>query len=118
MQGTDARDSSLRSYFVYMMTNRSGTLYTGFTNHLQRRILEHRAGLGAFTNKYRLVKLVYFEVFDDPYLTIAREKQIKGWTREKKLALIRTQNSAMKDLAPQLFGWRPAQFSVPRRRSE
>ena len=91
-----------RSYFVYIMTNRSGTLYTGFTNHLQRRILEHRAGLGAFTNKYRLVKLVYFEVFDDPYLTIAREKQIKGWLRKRKTALIESLNPAWEDLAE---GW-------------
>ncbi len=106
----------MRSYFVYMMTNRSGTLYTGITNYLQRRILEHRSRLGAFTNRYRLVKLVYFEVFDGAYAAIAREKQIKGWTRERKLSLIRTQNPAMRDLAPQLFGWRAGQFSVTRRR--
>ena len=52
----------MRSYYVYVMGNRSGTLYIGVTNNLQRRILEHRAGLGGFTRKYRLVKLLYYEV--------------------------------------------------------
>src|SRR5439155_5311216 len=96
----------MRSYYVYIMGNRSGTLYIGVTNDLERRILEHRAGLGRFTEKYRLVKLLYYEVTDDVYAAICQEKQLKGWLREKKLALIRSQNPAMKDLAPELFGWR------------
>ena len=100
----------MRSYYVYIMTNRSGTLYTGVTNDLQRRILEHREGLGGFTGKYRLVKLVYYEVADSAYAAISREKQIKGWTREKKLGLARGRKPGLKDLAPQLFGWRAGQF--------
>ena len=67
----------MRSYYVYIMTNRSGTLYTGVTNDLQRRILEHREGLGGFTGKYRLVKLVYYEVADSAYAAISREKEIR-----------------------------------------
>ena len=108
----------MRSYYVYVMGNQSGTLYIGVTNHLQRRILEHRAGLGRFTGKYRLVKLLYFEVTDDVKAAISGEKQLKGWLREKKLALIRSENPAMKDLAPQLFWWRAAQFGIPRRRTQ
>lgn len=107
----------MRSYYIYPMTNRSGTLYTGVTNNLERRTLKHRHGLAAFTGKYRLVKLVYFEVGDDPYGAISREKEIKGWSRGRKLALVRQQNRAMKDLAPQLFGWRAAQFPVAGRTS-
>ena len=106
------------NFFVYILTNKNGTtLYIGVTNDLERRILEHRAGLGRFTEKYRLVKLLYYEVTGDVYAAICREKQLKGWLREKKLALIRSQNPAMKDLAPELCGWRAGQFSVPRRRS-
>lgn len=107
----------MRSYYVYMMTNRSGTLYTGITNNLPRRVWEHRQGLGGFTAKYRLVKLVCYEATEDVWAAIRREKQIKGWTRARKLALIRETNPAMKDLAPELFGWRAGQFSVARRSS-
>ena len=92
------------------MGNRSGTLHVGVTNNLQRRILEHRAGVGGFTGKYRLVKLLYYEVTDSVYAAISREKQLKGWLRKKKLALISSENPALKDLAAQLFGLRAAQF--------
>jgi putative endonuclease len=105
----------MRRFYVYIMTNRSGTLYVGVTNNLQRRLSEHRRSLGSFTSRYRLVKLIYYEATEGPYAAITRERQIKGWTREKKLALIRTENPAMKDLAPQLFGWRAGQFSIARR---
>ena len=108
----------MRKYHVYVMGNQSGTLYIGVTNHLQRRLLEHRAGLGRFTGKYRLVKLLYFEVIDEVNAAISREKQLKGWLREKKLVLIRSENPAMNDLAPGLFDWRAAQFGVPRRRPQ
>ncbi len=102
----------MRSYYVYVMTNRSGTLYTGFSNNLERRVGEHRESMSAFTSRYRLVKLVFYEVTEDVWAAIRREKEIKGWTRAKKLALIRERNPAMRDLAPQLFGWRAGQFSV------
>ena len=106
-----------RSFYVYVITNRSGMLYVGVTNDLQRRLGEHRSGLGAFTGRYRLVKLVYYELADDPHTAIVREKQIKGWTRAKKLKLVRSTNPALKDLAPELFGWRAGQFCVTGRTS-
>ena len=109
----------MRSFYVYIMTNRSGTLYVGVTNDLQRRLLEHRVGNGSsFTARYRLVKLIHYEVAEGPHAAITREKEIKGWTREKKLALVRSDNPALKDLAPELFGLRAGQFSVTKRPSE
>ncbi|MEX1158469.1 MAG: GIY-YIG nuclease family protein [Thermomicrobiales bacterium] len=84
-------------YYVYIATNRQGTLYTGVTNDPERRIGQHRSGQSQFTAAYRIGKLIYAEVTDDVWAAIQREKQIKGWTREKKLALIRTVNPAMKD---------------------
>jgi putative endonuclease len=77
-------------YYVYILTNRRGTLYTGVTNDLERRLTEHRAGKCGFTARYRIGKLIYFETTDDVWAAIGREKQIKGWLREKKFALIRT----------------------------
>jgi putative endonuclease len=69
-----------REYCVYIMTNAHNTvIYTGVTNHLARRVYEHRNGLGGiFTKKYNVVKLVYYEVTDNVYAALAREKQIKG----------------------------------------
>ena len=73
-----------RSYYVYIMTNRSKTLYAGVTGHLQRRIFEHKQGIkGEFAARYRVDRLVYFESFDDIRTAIAREKQIKGLLRIK-----------------------------------
>jgi putative endonuclease len=109
------RDSEMRSYYVCIMMNRSGMPYTGFSNNLERRTAEHRAGVRGFTSRYRLVKLVYYEVTDDVWAAIRREKEIKGLTRAKKMALVRSQNPAMKDLAPELFGWRGTQFCVTSR---
>ena len=81
--------TSRKAFFVYIMTNRSKTLYTGVTNSLVRRVREHKArsGLG-FAVKYRVDRLVYFERFQDVRDAIEREKQIKGWLRSKKIALI------------------------------
>ena len=89
-----------RSYSVYILNNRGGTLYIGVTNDLRRRLEEHRAGKCRFTATYRIGKLVYFEVTDDPYAAVSRERELKGWTRERKLALIRTMNRPLRDLAP------------------
>jgi putative endonuclease len=87
-------------YFVYIMTNKSGTLYTGVTNNLERRIYEHKHHLvNGFTKKYRIGKLVYFEETNDINAAISREKQIKGWLRKKKIALIESMNPGWKDLA-------------------
>ena len=87
-------------YFVYIMTNKSGTLYTGVTNNLERRIYEHKQHLvKGFTHKYKINKLVYFEETNDIHAAISREKQIKGWLRKKKIALIESINPGWKDLS-------------------
>ena len=94
----------MKQYFVYILTNkRNGTLYTGVTNNLARRVYEHKHKLlDGFTSKYGLRRLVYYEVFDDIRPAIAREKQIKGWLRVKKLALIESKNPHWDDLAEAL----------------
>jgi putative endonuclease len=94
-----------RSYFVYILTNRNRTLYVGVTNHLPRRIYEHRSGeILGFTSKYKIHRLVYFEDLDDVGQAIAREKEIKGWLRSRKIQLIESVNSRWKDLSLQ---WLP-----------
>ena len=93
-----------RRYYVYMMTNKSRTLYTGVTNDLQRRVFEHKSKLMVgFTRKYNLTRLVYYEVADDVLAAISREKQIKGWLRAKKVALIQSVNPEWKDLSGEVF---------------
>lgn len=89
-----------RQYCVYIMTNVHNTvLYTGVTNQLARRVYEHKNGLGGiFTKKYNVVKLVYYEVTDNVYAALVREKQIKGGSRKKKLGLIGSMNTEWKDL--------------------
>lgn len=89
-----------REYCVYIMTNAHNTvLYTGVTNHLARRVYEHKNGQGGiFTKKYNIVKLVYYEVTDDVNSALAREKQIKGGSRKKKESLIKSMNAEWKDL--------------------
>lgn len=83
----------MRQYFVYIMTNRSRTLYTGMTNDLERRVEEHRSKLvPGFTSKYNITQLVYWEEYKDVRDAIAREKEIKGWLRSKKIALIESIN--------------------------
>ena len=90
----------MKQYYVYIMTNRSKTLYIGVTNNLQRRMYEHKHHLMAgFTNKYDLTRLVYFEETSDVNIAIAREKQIKGWLRAKKVALIESMNPDWRDLS-------------------
>ena len=90
----------MRQYYVYLMTNKSGTLYTGVTNDPARRVYEHKTGLvRGFTSKYRIDRLVYFEVTTDVRSAIAREKQIKGWLRSRKVALIESANPNWHDLS-------------------
>ncbi|MBI3665869.1 MAG: GIY-YIG nuclease family protein [Acidobacteria bacterium] len=92
-----ARD---RLYYVYLLASRSRVLYTGITNNLERRWREHRLGVReGFTKRYRIHRLVFFECFHDVRDAIAREKQIKAWRREKKVALIEAQNPTWEDLA-------------------
>ncbi len=97
-------------YFVYIMTNRSMTLYTGVTNNLMRRVREHKTGIGSrFTAKYKLDRLVYFERFEDVHNAIEREKRIKGWLRIKKIALIVSMNPSWKDLSEEWHERHPYQ---------
>lgn len=91
-------------YYVYIMASRSRTLYTGVTNDLERRVYEHKKKLvPGFTAKYNIERLVYFEVTEDVHTAISREKQIKGWTRSKKLALIGSSNPTWNDLSASWF---------------
>ncbi|MFZ6021141.1 MAG: GIY-YIG nuclease family protein [Chloroflexota bacterium] len=91
-------------YFVYILTNAYNTvLYTGVTNDLVRRVSEHQRGTGSgFTSRYRIHKLVYFEITESVESAISREKQIKGWSRSKKIALIESVNPEWKDLSDDL----------------
>ncbi len=91
-----------RQFWVYILTSSSGNaMYIGVTNSLERRIWEHRNGLGSeFTKKYRIARLVYAEEYDNPGEAIAREKQLKGWRRERKNELVRSINAEWCDLMP------------------
>lgn len=90
-----------RNYYVYMMTNKNRTvLYTGVSNSLERRVWQHKNGtVPGFTKQFNCTLLVYLEEFTEVTDAIAREKQIKGWTRAKKEALIATKNPMWADLA-------------------
>ena len=93
----------MREYYVYMMASYSRTLYTGMTNNLARRVAEHKGGHGSgFTSKYKVTRLVYYESTNDVHVAIEREKRIKSWRREKKVALIEAMNPAWNDLSE---GW-------------
>ena len=94
-----------KQFCVYVMTNKHNTvLYTGVTNDLQRRVLEHKSGKGSkFTTKYNINKLVFFEVTDDINTAITREKQIKAGSRQKKIDLIKSMNPKWKDLFDEYF---------------
>jgi putative endonuclease len=93
-----------KSYVVYIMSNESKMLYVGVTNDLQKRVFQHKSKLiPGFTKKYNLYKLVYFEIFADIRAAITREKEIKGWLRSKKVALITAKNPQWNDLAENWF---------------
>jgi putative endonuclease len=92
-------------YHVYIMASASGVLYTGITNFLERRVTQHKAKLcPGFTAAHDVTRLVYFEPFTDVRAAISREKQIKNWRREKKLALIRALNPTFYDLSADFPG--------------
>ena len=94
-----------RQYYVYIMTNRSNkVLYTGVTSDLKRRIYEHKEKklAAAFTTKYSITKLVYYEVFQDTENAILREKQLKAGSRQKKVDLVNSTNRAWRDLYEEL----------------
>jgi putative endonuclease len=90
-----------KTYWVYILTNRSGTLYVGMTNDLERRVAEHWTGLApaSFTARYAMDRLIYAESYRTPSEAIQREKQLKGWRRSKKVALVNAANPSWRDLA-------------------
>jgi len=95
----------VKTYYVYIMASKSRTLYTGVTNSLERRVLQHRRKLfSGFTARYNINRLVYYEVFGEILAAIAREKQIKSWGRQKKIALVESMNRDCKDLSAAWFG--------------
>jgi putative endonuclease len=104
----------MRTYTVYLLANRKRRLYIGVTSNLTRRLHQHRAGTGSrFAARYAITRLVLIEAFASPLDAIAREKQLKKWSRWKKLALIEAGNPQWEDLGryvlgtPDGAGWRP-----------
>ena len=95
----------MKTFYIYMVSNRSRTvLYTGVTKSLERRLWFHaNAKPGSFVKRYRCDRLVYYECFNTARDAISREKEIKGWRREKKNELVRTLNPSWKDLGADLF---------------
>ena len=94
------------TYYVYILTNKNkNVLYTGVTNDLVRRVCEHKNHLdqSSFTSKYKVTKLVYFEQTHDVKAALEREKQIKSWKRERKMALVLESNPRMLDLYDQII---------------
>jgi len=93
----------MNQYYVYIMTNKSKTLYIGITNDLSRRVYEHKQKLvDGFTKKYNIDKLIYYEITNDVNTALEREKQLKRWRRWKKIKFIECMNSDWKDLSLEL----------------
>jgi putative endonuclease len=96
---------AVKTYYVYIMTNNTRTLYTGVTSNLEKRVLQHkRKLLPGFTREYNINRLVYDETFGDIRAAIQREKQIKGWLRAKKVTLVVSANPAWRDLSQGWYG--------------
>ncbi len=90
----------MKEYFVYILSNKSGMLYTGVTNNLEQRLFQHKNKVNdGFTKRYNINQLVYFESTNDVSVAIAREKQIKGLLKSKKIELIKTMNPRLVDLS-------------------
>ncbi len=106
-----------RSFCVYIMANLRRTLYVGITSNLPRRLAQHASGTGSrFVERYDLKRLVHVEVFARPDEAIAREKQLKGWLRRRKIELIDAANPGWNDLSAE-WGWRAPLDSAGRGRS-
>jgi len=101
-----AQDRLMKTYYVYIITNKwNTTLYIGMTNDLQKRMYEHKQKfVEGFSKKYNLNKLLYFEETSDVRIAIEREKQLKKWRRNKKIALIKKMNPKFEDLSEEWFG--------------
>jgi len=103
-----------RSYFVYILSSLSGTLYIGLTDDLRHRMTQHKSGtFDSFTKKYKVDRLMYFETYTESKVAAVREIQIKKWRREKKIALFATSNPKWEDLTPEIV----QMIGVPRSRS-
>ena len=93
-----------RHYYAYILSSKSRILYVGVTSSVDRRIIEHKTkALEGFTSRYNINTLVHFERFTDIHRAIAREKEIKGWRRDKKIALIESMNPTFRDLAKEWY---------------
>jgi len=94
----------MKTFYVYIVASKTRTLYIGVTNNLLRRVCEHKTkAIEGFTSKYNADRLVYFEETNDIHSAIAREKQLKGWRRDRKKELINSVNPAWKDLSEDWF---------------
>jgi len=95
----------MKEYYVYILaSSKNGTLYTGVTSDLRRRIFEHRTGcVEGFTRKYKVYRLVYYEKYDNIYAAISREKRLKKWNRKWKIRLIEKNNPTWMDLSCELI---------------
>jgi putative endonuclease len=103
----DVVEEAVKQYYVYILASRSRNLYVGVTNDLERRVYEHKQKLvPGFTTKYNIDRLVYFETTEDVGAAISREKQIKGWLRSRKIALIGSINPTWDDLSAGWYGER------------
>jgi putative endonuclease len=109
-----ARAQVNKRYSVCILASRSRVLYTGMTNSMMRRLVEHRENrVAGFTSKYRIHRLVYIETYMDVRVAIRREKEIKSWRREKRVALIEAENPTWSDLAEEWFAKYPTQKQIP-----
>lgn len=99
------------SYFTYMMASRSHTLYIGVTGDLHKRVFQHKwKEHDGFTARYNCDRLVWFERYEDVHKAIKREKELKGWRRSKKIALIESTNPAWIDLSRDWYEYEPADY--------
>ena len=95
----DGTAAMASNYYVYIMASWGRVLYIGMTNDLHRRIWQHKAGeISGFTSRYNVNRLVYYEHYSDPTSAISREKELKGWLRANKIALIELSNPTWRDL--------------------
>lgn len=94
----------MKYYYVYILASKSGVLYIGVTNNLERRVVAHKnKTAGKFTSRYNVSRLMYYEVYNDINLAIAREKQLKAGTRQKKVELVEKENPGWRDISEDWF---------------